>query len=300
MKKFILFAVIALTAVAAFALESVAVGASLAIIPTAGGLSVRQLESFASGELSSFDGEDDGYDDYEEYESFEEDFEGDYYTGENDDFVDFGGYNKSFANAGDSGRIFVMTIANTATDARNVYLMPGYTYYPGKTGNGIVVDGAFNDAAGGTGCTGSGSPKTILDFYAFLQHCPTHIGGIKIEGSVAAQVSQQLKIEHLSPFKTLEEKIINLGSYQNENTYRDKIVTIPTPDLVLSNQVKITLTIPASCTTTITFLAGGILNPSHAMQQKVSRAKSTIAKVGLAPLKRKAVIKSRPGLPGRR
>jgi hypothetical protein len=262
------------------------------------GLSVADLEAFAKDELSSFDGEE--YDGYDEVESFEEDFEGDYYTGENDDFVDFGGFNKSFANAGDSGRIFVVTIANTGTDSRTIYLAPGYTWIPGSTANGHLCDGATKDTAGSnTGLSCSGSPKTITDFYAFINTCPVHIGGIKIEGSVAAQVSQQLKITNLSPFKTLEEKIINLGSYQNENTFRDKIVTVPTPELILSNQVQISLVIPASCTTTVTFLAGGILNPSYALQQKVARASGTIARVGLAPLKRMAKMKAAPKRIGR-
>ena len=308
MKKILFFSILALIAI--FAPHTN--GATLAMAPIiGGGLSLRDLENYANGNLSSFDGYDgdsyeadqydnaDGgsYDGYEgDFEGYDAEYEGDFegYTGAHDDFMDFGGFNKSFANAGDSGRIFVMTIVNAGAGSLNAYLCPGYTYYPGTTANGVVLDGAFNDTAGAAGLTGSGTPKAVKEFFSFLMYSPVAIGGIKIESSVATQVSQQLIIEHLSPFKTLEQHIINLGSYQNENTFRDKIVTVPTPDLVMSSNTRIILPIVAGSTCTITFLAGAILNPAHALQKKMSKAKATIARVGLPKIKRAAVIARAP------
>ena len=300
MKKILLFSILALVAIFSIPTHGATV---LATVPLIGprGLTLNQLEDYASGHLSSFDGYDgegnfegyDGYDGYEGEQNFEgyaDEYEGDFegYTGAGDDFVDFGGFNKSFANAGDSGRIFVMTIVNAAGGNLSAYLCPGYTYYPGTTANGVALDGAFNDTSGAAGLTGSGTPKAIKEFFSFLMYSPVAIGGIKIESSVATQVSQQLIIEHLSPFKVLEQQIINLGSYQNENTFRDKIVTVPTPNLVMSSNTRITLPIVAGSTCTITFLAGAILNPAHALQQKMGRAKHTISRVGLPRAKRQA------------
>lgn len=300
MKKILYFTIIALVAIFAIPTHGAAI---LAAGPMVGrGLSLRQLEDFANGSLSSFDGED-GYDNadgssdegYEgDFNGYDEGYEGDYdgYTGEGDDFVDFGGFNKSFANAAESGRIFIMNLTNANAASRTALLCPGYLYYPGSTMNGAVLDGAFNDTAGLAGLTGSGSPKTVTEFFAFVSNSPVAISGIKIESTVASQVSAQLIIEHMSPFKQLEQQIINLGSYQNENTFRDKIVTIPTPNLVLSSNTKIYLPVVGTSTCTITFLAGAILNPAHALQNKLTRAKATIARVGLPRMKRAATIRA--------
>ena len=252
MKKIIFVFSAILAAFLAVFIHPAAAGAMIAMGPIASraGLTIEDLEHFAQSNLSSFDGAGESFEGFENYEEMAYDaapFEGetfDGYDGYNDDFVDFGGPNKSFMNAGDSGRIFVMTIANTATVALTAYLVPGYNYYYGHALAGVVKDGAFYGLDGGSnntaGLSGSGSPKLITDFFSFLTHNPIHVGGIKIEGSLASQVSQQLIIE-----------------------------------LVISNQTRVSLAIPAGCTTVITWLAGGIMNPSHALQQKVTKAKQT-------------------------
>jgi hypothetical protein len=293
-KVFGFLALIAVILVTVFLGHEAGAGTSVAIAGVGGlmrtpkGLTVEQLENYANGQLSSFAGENENFEDYEEFEGYDE-FEGfddyeDYedYVGYNDDFVDFGGFNTSFANAGDSGRLFVMTITNTdVAAAHSCYIAPGLLYTPGGNINGVVKDGAFNDVNGAAGLTGAGSPKSIDTFFAFLQHNPIHIMGFKVEGSIAAQVAQIVVVTEQSPFKDLQSKPINLGSYQNENTFRDKIVTVPTKNLILSNQVQMLIPIPAGCTTTITLLVGGILNTSYALQQKGHRAASTIARVGV-------------------
>ncbi|MCX6250724.1 MAG: hypothetical protein NTX61_08230 [Bacteroidetes bacterium] len=292
MKNIVYFLLTAVTIFLTVFLHPIA-GASVAAVGAVGRITVNDLEDFAKGKLSSFDGNDgfDDFENYEEYEGFEgfENFDGfEGYTGYDDSFVDFGGFNMSFANAGDSGRIFVMTITNSDTTAAHIaYLTPGYFWVPGATVNGVVKTGAFNDTSGVAGLSGSGSPKVIEEFLGFIMHNPVAIHGIKVEGSVTAQVSQQLIIEQLSPFKVLQQGIINLGSYQNENTFRDKIVTVPTPALIVSNQVRISISIPAGCTTTFTWLAGAILNPSHALAQKMNKAKRTISRVGVKRAKKR-------------
>ncbi|MCX6265867.1 MAG: hypothetical protein NTW16_00715 [Bacteroidetes bacterium] len=290
MKKIFYFSIIALIAIFAIPTHGATVLASVPMIGS--GLSLRQLEDFANGSLSSFDGDEyegDGYaDEYEgDFDGYADEYEGDFdgYTGAGDDFVDFGGYNKTFANAAESGRLFIVTLTNANAASRTALLCPGYLYYPGSTMNGAILDGAFNDTTGAAGLTGSGSPKSVTEFFAFVSNAPVAISGIKIESTLASQVAQQLIIEHMSPFKQLEQQIINLGSYQNENTFRDKIVTIPTPNLVLSNNTKIYLPIVGSSTCTITFLAGAILNPAHALQQKLGRAGATMQRVGVARVK---------------
>lgn len=306
MKTKAIFTMILLAFAAIFAVPTK--GVSLAIFPAAGhGFDLRELEAFANDNLSSYNGDDyegegyegDGYEgDGYEGDGYEGDFDG--YTGENDDFVDFGGFNKSFANAADSGRIFVMTLTNANAANRTALICPGYLWVPaGGSATGAAAEGAFNDTTGAIGLSGAGSPKTITEFFAFIANSPVAVAGIKIESTVATQVSQQLIIEHMSPFKTMEQQIINLGSYQNENTFRDKIVTIPTPNLVLSSNTKIYLPIVGTSTCTVTFLAGAIANQAYTLQKKMSRAAGTFARVGVKSVRRAQAMKAAPRRLGR-
>jgi hypothetical protein len=249
-------------------------GASLAILPfmasTGDGMTARQLSEYAHEHLSSFDG-----------------FEGenDFYTGIGDPMLDFGGDNRSFANVMDEGRIFIMTLTNTVTTAnRTAYLIPGITWAPGRTANGFIADGTFNDVAGNAGLTAAGAPGTITDFLAFIKDNPTQVNAIRVESSNSLQIGQQIVIEELSPFRTLQNRLITLASFQDENTYRDKIVTVPTPGLILSGQCRMTLpivyTASSNTTTTITFFCGAVTNQAQYLKNKMYQAQAGIINRG--------------------
>ena len=274
---------------------------SVAAIP--GAFSLKDLGGYAEENFSSYEG--DGF----------EGFEG--YTGEGDDFLDFGGPNKSFATEITDPRLFVMTIANSDNVAHSAYLIPGYLWSPkqviGYTAvttaiedkapytttltpvypNGFVRDGAFPDTNGVTGkLTGSGNPKTIEEFFAFIKNTPITCNAIKIQNSVdPTQMDQQLIQRSLSPFRTLEEKIWTPGAYQTQDTYRDKIIVFPTSGLILSDQTQIEYPIVATSSITVTFFCGTPLNPAKALENKRNKAANTFANVGLDNVRHNHAVK---------
>lgn len=269
MKKFsvILFV---LAAIGSFFFAPAAV-VSASIMPA-------NLQYFANDNFSSFEGES-------------------YYTGEGDQWLDFGGPNTSFATEHSAGRVFLVNIKNDLTTTENVILFPGYTWYPGATGNNWLLDGAIKTVDTKT-LSATGSPKTIKELLSFIMKNPTNLNAIRISSSDATQVQQQMVYKELSPFKDLQSRIIDLGTFTNENTYRDKIVTVPTPGIIASSEVELSIPIIAGSTCSITFFFGGVLSSSVAMKNKRSQAASTFAKVGIGNVQRlHAVKQAMPGLP---
>lgn len=249
------------------------------------GLTLMQLGQLAkTGQMpdySSMDGDDDeGFEDFMSY------------TGEDDDMFDFGGTNRSFA--GMSDMMFVMSITGHATIADSAYIVPGYNWYPGKVANGYV-NTTFNGIGGNALTAASLTPnKTIEDFFAFIKSNPIVLAGIKIEGTVTSQVAGVMIYQKLSPFKDLETKTFALGAYQNENTYRDKIVTVPTPGLVLSDQTRVILPITPANTATLTFFVQAVNNPSYTTEKRAQQAINNI-KSGARPTSVANRIPVRPG-----
>lgn len=230
----------------------------------------EELEQYGNSYFSSFEGED-------------------LYTGADDDMLDFGGKGRSFASEADAQRIFVVNITSTLNHTQKVRIFPGYTWKPGDVGviddAAILNDGTFfTDASGNL--SASGSPKTIKEFLAFIMKNPTNLAGMRIGSTNTAQIQQQLTYRELSPFKDLQSRIIDLGAYTDENTYRDNMVTVPTPDLILSSDMNLDIPILANSTTTITFFCGGVLSQSVALKNKRERAASTINKMGIQTIRR--------------
>lgn len=236
------------------------------------------LQDFAEDNFSSFEGES-------------------LYTGEGDQWLDFGGPNNSFATEHMANRVFVVNINNQLNTTENVVLFAGYTWFPGATGNNWLTDGVIKTVDTKT-LSASGSPKTIKELLSFIMKNPTNLNAMRISSSDATQIQQQMVYRELSPFKDLQSRIIDLGTYTNENTYRDKIVTVPTPNMIVSSEMDLTIPIMANSTCSITFFFGGVLSQSIALKNKRSKASSTFAKVGIANVQRlHAVKQAMPGLP---
>lgn len=246
---------------------------SLALHATMLPVDLQDLQDFANNNFSSF--------------------EGDYYTGENDEFVDFGGPNESFATEHNAGRVFVINIINQLDTTENVVLFPGYTWFPGATGNNWIIDGVIKTVNGRT-LRASGSPKTIKELLSFIMKNPTNLVAMRFSSSDAAQVQQQMIYRELSPFKDLQSKIFDLGTYTNENTYRDKMVTVPTPGVIASGDVELSIPILANSTCSITFFFGAVLSQSVALKNKRSQAASTFAKFGIHNIQRLQHIRKHP------
>lgn len=276
MKKYIFpFLLIALM-VATFFTPVALIG--LAAFPFASGMNVSDMRAFANQNFSNYDG-----------------FEA--YTGDDDDYVDFGGPNKNFLTS--EKRIFVMTIANANASTRTAYIIPGLGYVPGRIASinqdgstkvitvnyphGIPRDAAFPDVDGGAGLSGSGSPKSIELFFTFIKNNPVHCHQIKIQSSAeSTQIAQQLEVQAQSPFKTLASEVLNPDQYLDQNSYQEKKVTFPV-DLVLSGDLTIKYPIMGSNTVTISFFCDALVNPAMTLTTKVAKAKTTLTSLGSDP-----------------
>lgn len=271
--KFILMAVIAVFTILTGESQSgemlMSVGFStLAIAPIAG-LSIRDMEQYAQQNFSSFEGD--------EYSVFEGD---DMYIGYNDDFVDFGGTYRSFANEADSNRIFMFTVVNADDVASHqIYLFGGLD----TSLDGIVTDGAFKSVAGvADKLSAYGQPKSIKMFKEFLRLNPTACPLIQVEtSSDGNQIRQQIIVTHDNPFKGSEEVILSPGVFKNRRDFNDKIMEFDTKNTILSSQTKILTTILPGQTVTYTFFCGAILNTANTLQTKREKAAKTITLAGV-------------------
>lgn len=254
-----LFGLMGLIALALLANAETAITTGLAIGP------VAYMEKYAQNNFSSFEGDN-------------------MYTGMGDHFLDFGGPSESFATEKHAGRVFTMTITNQFNTTKNVTLIPGYQQaYPGQTSATklFAVEGdILNDA--GTKVIGAGSPNTIDNFMAWIAKNPTSVAGIRVShNNSATQIEQNITVNKLSPFKTLESKVYALSTYVSEQDNRDKMVTIPTPGLIVGPETELILPCVASGITTITFFCGAVLSLSSALQAKRDEAVKTINTIGL-------------------
>lgn len=256
MKK-ILFS-LALIAVAFISLPVAAGASALAFFPifSKPTMSIDEIEKLTEN-FSSFNGED--YDQFSSYEG------------------------NAMMSIIDTSRVFTITITNTtaARAGKRIYLIPGLSYAVGRASvNGVLYDsGNIVDKDGTTltGCTASGSPKTLEYLYSYLLQNPTLINMIKVSsGNTSAQCSTQLIYRELSPFQDLESKVIPLAQNQNEATFRDKISTVNLLqyNIIASpqSQLELPLYMAESDTTTIELYFAKTMNSSAQLKQQVHGA----------------------------
>ncbi len=202
-------------------------------------------------------------------------FEGDLdiYTGEDDDFVNFAGA-RDFINEHKSERVFVMSIDSNVDGVQRVVLVPSYaSKLKGASiaSNGVIFKNAKNEEIKGVG-----SPQTIQLLHEFLKAVPSNLVAMRISSTNSDQLQQILSVEEHSPFKKAESKEMFLGTYISENSYRDNMISFPTPNVVLGPETEISLPILKG-KTTITFIVGGVLSTSSALRHKTNKAIKQVA-----------------------
>ena len=236
--------------------------ATIAILP---GMSVENMEKYAEEHFSSFEGENN--------------FEGDFYTGYNDTFVDFGGPGMSFANEIQTQRIFTYTI--TSTDNANnlgVYLFGGLD----RSRDGIVVEGAFKSIEGKADkLNASGQPYSINIWIEFIRTSPVAIPVIKVKTNTNdQQIDQNIFISEESPFRKSEERILYPGNYESRQDTNNKFMLFDTQNLIASNQTIVRTVILPLQTVQYTFYCGGIANNAVTLANKRHKAVTNINMVG--------------------
>ncbi len=209
------------------------------------------------------------------------------YTGEGDDFLDFDGPGNSFANQKDLQRTFSLHIRNTGTTAKKFVLFNGFKGEAVDTGetfllnNGYTGGGRNGDPDPANAYSVSSNPSTLDDLRGFLKTSPIVLGFFRIKTDNVLQLENPISLSELTPFKRAEVKDIFLQVFTGENVFRDNIVTVPTPGLILGNETKISMDILPATAVSITFFFGAVFSNSAALKGKQQKAVSSIAAVGL-------------------
>ncbi len=218
-------------------------------------------------------------------------FEGDVdvYTGEGDDMLDFAG-GTSFADEQRTGRIFVMNITNNTDQVQNAIISPSFaTELEGglilKNGGVTALQRAIGATAAST-LTASGSPMPIDYFTAFVKQNPVNLVGMRVSSSVKEQLQQVMTVKEHSPFRQVQSKEYFLSTYISENNYREDIITVPTPDVVLGDETELSLPIMPNAKVTVTLFIGAVLSASSTLRKKVKRATKEISIVGVDNVRR--------------
>lgn len=210
----------------------------------------EEIEALARNKFSNMNGgEDENYDGY------------------GDDSVDFDGPKKSFGSVIGASRIFTITIVSGAVGTKTVILNAAYSNSENPAGAIVLAQGVVSLI------TTTGNPKSFDNFAAFVNRNPTLVKGFKIRAkNSATQLEQSISVQEVTPFKTPASRVISLAAYQDENTFQDKVVTVP-EEVIWSHQTLIYTDILESETMTITLFCSAILNTALMLQKKNDKAK---------------------------
>lgn len=171
---------------------------------------------------------------------------------------------------GRRGPKYTIRLVNANASTRYAVLCPGLN----ESLTGVIATGAFNDRDGNAGLTGSGNPGTIEMFRYFFRRVPSQLLQLKVQSTDATQVEQTIEYQRQSPFRTLQNEFIVLATHQDENTYKDKVVTVNTLEyqLQFDDQTYIVLPVVGSSTCTLTLQFGATANLSAFLNKKVKKA----------------------------
>jgi hypothetical protein len=201
------------------------------------------------------------------------------YNGAADDFLNFGN-SSGFDKEVDESRIFQFSVVSSSNKTENFFLNDLFRQMFNEDSS-VVKDGNFysenpnvnNEDDPIRQLTGVGITGSISDFLLHVQRNPTRVLGFKVSSSADAQIqSMSVKVSKYNPFgEAKQEAIIYPNAYVNENTYRDKVVTVPV-GFQMDDQTIIKTSLVAGATVTFTLLCGAILNPAAALAHKAERA----------------------------
>ena len=239
-----------------------------------GHLSIQELENIAGKELSHFNGP--AFSNYDGVSDEWDDFSG---ISAASDLVDFDGDQPEngamFAQEkaslqGGKKRIFQFTVTNATGVDKDFYLADGLDV--GAVGT-ILANNPALVPIGGVGVIGvAGKLKDLKFLRNFFRSNPTRVLGIKIASDVSLQIETNISIETQSPFhNALKSRQIVLADYQNEHTFRDKVVTVP-EQFQLDDKTQVRMTVVANSSMTVTLYMGAVLNPSKALHKMAAKS----------------------------
>lgn len=233
---------------------------------------LNKIQALANRELSNYDG---SYDEFEQFSG----------SGASMDFVDFDGADPSEtagtfpqeveqARAG-KRRMFQFTVTNAdAVLSKDFYLTEGLDIAQVGT---ILKDDVALVPIGGVGTISvKGLLKDIKYLRNYVRENPCRVLGFKVSASNSLQIETNVNVEVDSPFhQTLKSRQIVLADYQNENTFRDKVVTVP-EQFQLDSMTKVRMTIAPLTTATITLYIGAVLSQTKALHKMAAKSSGNV------------------------
>ena len=261
---------------------------------------LSKLEAGANS-LSSFNGyvgSEEHYDGPDNYEG-SNDYDGDNY----DDFISnadtssasdhYDGYNgliKSYIDEIKTGRMYIFTVTNlgktvsgtTTWQACSFNLHSGYKVLFGATGQAfeVLAFGQLTNTAttveGNTIKTETiGADGYYTELVYFSLYNPMRVVGFKIKTNDSDNLEGKVTIEPISPFRKLEQRFIYLSAHQNEQDFKDNVVTVK-EGFDFNNQTKVSMSLTGGSSSapskmTITLVFGAVLNTAVALNRKMSQ-----------------------------
>jgi len=201
------------------------------------------------------------------------------YIGVGDPFLSFAGDAGSFADATHKGKIYTVILTNANANTRIALLCPGLLY---ETAVGLAVSGAFNDASGNAGLSGTGQPLALEYFNSFIRYFPTIVAGFRISTSNVTQFDQVLTIFRQSPFQQEQTRIINPGAYIDPINPNTTLVLVP-ESFYMDNQTVVQYPVMGSTAVSIMLFFGASLNIANALYAKAETAEGNLTRMGMSP-----------------
>jgi len=207
-----------------------------------------------------------------------------FYDGSDDPSLMFPDGINNFAEEDQSGLFYSFTLANvgSAAEARSLAIIPGYftsaSEIKDNAGSAVAAILKEGDVITTTDkvVTCKGKPKSYDEFLAFIKNNPARLLGMKMQVDDDSQLSEDITVRKISPFRSLQDRTISPSIFKNSSQNNSKLVEIPLQDEQLDNQTVMLYTLGAGRTVTFTFFIGAIRNVAGELDAKAKIARKNI------------------------
>jgi len=194
--------------------------------------------------------------------------QGSNYIGAGDDMLDFG-KSSSFIQEDKTGYSFQIILKNThATAAKTVEISKGL----------VAADGAIALKDGTTDSVQiAGHPQKSEMLSALLEMSVVRINQIRVKTDDEAQFDEALRYAKQTPYGIGAEELRIPATYQNASDNKNVVIISDVQDWILGGDRKLSYTVRAGRSVTLTFIMGGAINLASALETKANNAKENIA-----------------------
>lgn len=266
-----------------------------------GPLGPDDLEKFANENFSNFEG--NNYVGNEWYR----------YTGDGDDFLNFGGPGDFDTEVAEE-RTITWTVKNVNAANKSIRFLyrdwessvtvgTDAPAYSGQIRTALAThefESTDGTAAVFQAYNVSSTLPSIEETIRFWHDNPTRLIGLRLSSTDATSIDQILTYQRTYPYRDLGSETLMMSKYTDEYAFNGKIVTIKLPKpWIIDNQTDLIIPIVAGATTTFTLILGAELNTGIALAQKAAKAQADYNRMPVAPQPRNIPGRISRQLPGR-